>query len=503
MRTRNSIYNIVFSLIHKVSTILFGFIVAKLILITYGSAINGMLASIRQFISYLTLLEMGIAGASIYALYKPLSENDDAQISKILVEAKRYYFKSGIAFTVGCVILSIIYPFIVSNSTIKHTTIFLIFLILSVSTAMDFFAFAKYRVIFTADQKEYIISICNIIYLITYSILTILVIKANLSIIIMQLTIVIAYFIRSGILFFFYRKIYGKRFDLTVKSDKRLVTQKSAAMIHEISWLVLSSMPMVVMTFFYSFNQISVYSVYNMIVSNIVIIISIFNSAFTAGFGELLSKQQYNRFSELYHQFEFMYFSISGFLLLCTLQLIQPFVDIYTQGITDVSYNNKTLVIFMILLGISNSFRVPSSIIIGITGSYKQTIKPTVIVTIICIILSSAFAFINFELILVGSIISYIIKGIVFMRCSDKLSIGYNLNKSIKNIIISIIIFVITFYSTTFLVDNNALSYFKWIQNSMKVTIGNIIFYIVLMILLNRDLTLSVFRRFKLLGKGV
>ena len=127
MRTRNSIYNIVFSLIHKVSTILFGFIVAKLILITYGSAINGMLASIRQFISYLTLLEMGIAGASIYALYKPLSENDDAQISKILVEAKRYYFKSGIAFTVGCVILSIIYPFIVSNSTIKHTTIFLIF----------------------------------------------------------------------------------------------------------------------------------------------------------------------------------------------------------------------------------------------------------------------------------------------------------------------------------------------------------------------------------------
>lgn len=497
MRTRNSILNIIFSLIHKIATILLGFVVARLILTTYGSSINGMLASIRQFVAYLSLLEMGIAGASIYALYKPLAERNDKQISQVLVEAKNYYFRSGIAFTIGCIILAVIYTFIVSDREINSVTVFLVFIILSVSTAMDFFAFAKYRVIFTADQKEYIINVCNTIYIITYSLLAILAIKADMSIIIMQLTVVIAYFVRSALLYTFYKKTYRNRFDLSIKPKDKLVKQKGAVMWHEISWLVISSTPMVVMTLFYSFKQISVYSVYNMVIGNIVIIVSVFYNAFTAGFGEIVAKEQYSLFGKIYHQFEFMYFTLAGFMFLCTLQLIQPFINIFTIGVLDIYYNNPVLVILMILLSLANCFRVPPSIIIGITGSYQQTMNSTIIVTILCIILSVSFAFINFELILVGSITAYIIRAMAFMIQAKKLSIGYNINISIKNVLVAISTFIITYFFTNRLVNNAVSGYLEWAVNAFMLCLINASIYIILMMILNRKLTISAFQRLK------
>lgn len=43
-------------------------------MITYGSETNGLITSLQQFIQYFTLLEAGLSGAAIFALYKPVIE---------------------------------------------------------------------------------------------------------------------------------------------------------------------------------------------------------------------------------------------------------------------------------------------------------------------------------------------------------------------------------------------------------------------------------------------
>ena len=68
-----------------------GFILPPLIVQTYGSSINGMVASINQFIVYLNLVEAGVGSASIVALYKPLALNDTMECSGVLSATKKLF----------------------------------------------------------------------------------------------------------------------------------------------------------------------------------------------------------------------------------------------------------------------------------------------------------------------------------------------------------------------------------------------------------------------------
>ena len=85
-------------------------IIPRLIIVTYGSDINGLIVSVTQFAAYFLLVEAGISGAAVYALYKPLALGDAAKINGILSAAKRFYFQSGWIFTALVAALAILYP---------------------------------------------------------------------------------------------------------------------------------------------------------------------------------------------------------------------------------------------------------------------------------------------------------------------------------------------------------------------------------------------------------
>ena len=53
----------------------------------YGSEINGLISSINQLL-YFSLVEAGLSGAAIYALYKPLADNDYKAINGVITAAK-------------------------------------------------------------------------------------------------------------------------------------------------------------------------------------------------------------------------------------------------------------------------------------------------------------------------------------------------------------------------------------------------------------------------------
>ena len=61
-----------------------GFVIPKIMLIFYGSEINGIVTSITQLISYLILLEAGLSGATVFSLYKPIAVHDTYGINRIL-----------------------------------------------------------------------------------------------------------------------------------------------------------------------------------------------------------------------------------------------------------------------------------------------------------------------------------------------------------------------------------------------------------------------------------
>ena len=71
-RKKRLILNTCSSLIFQVITIVCGFILPRLILEAFGSAVNGLVNSITQFLAIISFLELGVGAVIQSSLYKPL-----------------------------------------------------------------------------------------------------------------------------------------------------------------------------------------------------------------------------------------------------------------------------------------------------------------------------------------------------------------------------------------------------------------------------------------------
>ncbi len=88
-----------------------GLLLPRFYLLAYGSAINGMVSSVGQFMSYLTL-EAGVGSASAVAPYGPLVKGD---VNAILAAAREFYIRSGILYFILVAGLTFGYPYLVEG----------------------------------------------------------------------------------------------------------------------------------------------------------------------------------------------------------------------------------------------------------------------------------------------------------------------------------------------------------------------------------------------------
>lgn len=85
--------NIFFSIALQIFTMISGFIVPRVILVFFGSNINGLISSINQFLTYGSLLEGGVGTVIAASLYKPLREGNQEKVSAIFNATKRFFIK--------------------------------------------------------------------------------------------------------------------------------------------------------------------------------------------------------------------------------------------------------------------------------------------------------------------------------------------------------------------------------------------------------------------------
>src|SRR5574344_363324 len=232
-RTKKFFYNSISTGLLQLILLVISFILPKIIIGNYGSEINGLCSSITQFINYFSLVEAGLAAAAIYALYKPLAEDNHKQISVVVSTAKKFYYKSGLIFTALVVILACIYPLFISIDALSKFEIFFLIIILGSTGFLDFFTLAKYRVLLTADQKVYVISIASIIYNILNTIIIVILASLGLSIVLVRFVAVFAIVIRSVILMIYVRK-KNKYIKYNEKEDKKLLSKRWDALYLQI-----------------------------------------------------------------------------------------------------------------------------------------------------------------------------------------------------------------------------------------------------------------------------
>ena len=99
-RKKKLFLNTAMAIVNQAVIFISGFIVPKLIILHYGSATNGLVSSITQFMAYFSLVEAGLSGAAVFALYKPLAKGDVGEVNQVVTQAKKFYSKAGLIFIV-------------------------------------------------------------------------------------------------------------------------------------------------------------------------------------------------------------------------------------------------------------------------------------------------------------------------------------------------------------------------------------------------------------------
>ena len=98
------------TLMLELTSILCAFLLPRLIMVNFGSEYNGIVSSVTQFLSFVTLLRGGIGGVTKAALYKPLLERDHIKISEIVKATENFMRKVSYIFTAFLLAFASIYP---------------------------------------------------------------------------------------------------------------------------------------------------------------------------------------------------------------------------------------------------------------------------------------------------------------------------------------------------------------------------------------------------------
>lgn len=445
----------------QIITMLVGFFIPRIMIGVYGSEINGLVSSITQFIAYFNLVEAGISGAAVWALYKPLAEHDNKTLSAIVVAAKNFYNKAGYIFVSLTLGLAIIYPAFISVHLLSYVEVFLLVSILGVSGALEFFTLAKYRALLTADQKTYVISIASVGAIILNALIISVLAYLNYNIVFVRFVALLSVFLRSIILCIYVKKHYPY-INYNEEADNTKLNKHWDAMFLQLLGVVQSGGPIVMATLLTDLKMVSIYAVFNLVIGGINSVLSIFISGLSASFGDVIARNEKEILKKAYNEFELSYYMLITVVYAVAFILIMPFIRIYTRDIADINYELPVLGFLMVLNGLLYNIKTPQGMMVISAGWYKETkIQTTIQATILVVMGTICGCFWGITGILVGAILSNIYRDIDLAVFIPKYLLHINPLRTILRILFVLNIAVLL-YMPFYFYPINVKNIFEW-----------------------------------------
>lgn len=370
-RAKRAKLNIVVSLGCQALVLLCGLIVPRLMIGQFGSEAYGATASISQFLAYISLLEGGIGGVARAALYKPLAEGNMQVISEIVSEIKRFFRVIAFIFVGYVLILACFFQSISHIQCFDWFSTFLLVIVISISTFAQYFIGISYSVLLQADQRTYITSIINISTTILNTVMIVILIYLNSSLILVKFISSCVFVLRPIMMWLYIQKHYS-----LVKAEakkKNFLSQKWNGLSQHIAFFLYSNTDIAVLTLLANLKAVAVYSVYYMVVSQIENFTASFSTGMEAVFGDMLAKYEMDTLHRTFGYYETLISVIATILFSVTAVLIIPFVRIYTVGVTDANYIASTFSILLILASLVACLRKPYHNIVIAAGHFKET----------------------------------------------------------------------------------------------------------------------------------
>lgn len=476
MDLKRGIKNISYSVIGQMITLIIGIFIPQLVIVSYGSEINGLLSSTTTIISYLALLEAGVGAATCQALYRPIHDKSRKSINEILSATHYYYKRTGIAYFLLIILISLLYPLVIVSS-LDYWFMSSIIFINGLPGVINFFFQRKYISFLEAVGENYIVTNLQTIITVIASIMKIVLLQLNVSIIVVQVIYCVTSLGQMIFILAYIKKKYGW-ISVKERPNYEALKQKNAALIHQICSLVTNSTDVIVLSMFCNLEIVSIYTVYNMIFAIVYNAILSINSGVQYALGQAFCKSK-DYYIKVVDTYETYYVTIASSLLLVTYIMITPFLRLYTAG-ADVNYIDKYLPLMFLIVKLLNSFRNSSMNTITVSGYFEQTKNYAIIESVLNLSISIASVW-KFGMIgvLFGTAVAFLYRCIVAIKFANKEILDRSCIHSLRVIVVNLVfVFAGVLFSSKFRFQCE--SYLTFFGITIVITILNLVFFGVL-----------------------
>lgn len=379
----------------QISNILISFVNRSMFIYYLGVSylsINGLFSNI---LTVLSLAELGLSSAITYSLYRPLLESNYEKINAILSLYKKAY--RYIALIIGLLGISVIplLGFIVKDVPDVKEDITIIYVLILSNTVVSYLLSYR-KVIITADQKDYIVTIYQqVVYIFQSAFqIAILVLTSNyLFFLIVQFIFTI---LNNYIINRIASKMYpftrgGSENKLSKEERKSLFSNVKAIFYYKFGSVLLAGTNGIIIAAILKVQLVGLVSNYTLIIGSINVVVSraFEGIAATIGNFNLLSDRKNNK--NIFDQLFFISFWCFSFCSISLTLLLGPFINLWVgEKYVCSQITSMALVSTFYVLGLNI---VPSlyRTSLGLFNQVKYTpVFAAIINLILCVVLGKA-----------------------------------------------------------------------------------------------------------------
>ena len=367
MRKRLIIKNTVSSIIFQITAVICGFVLPRLILSHFGSEVNGLVSSITHFLQIIAFLELGIGAVVQSSLYKPLAVNDIIKVSEIVASANKFFKKLAGILAVYIIILILVFPHI-SYSDFNCMYTATLIMAISISFFSQYYFGVVDSLLLTANQHGYIQYNAQTITLILNTIACVVLINLDASIQIVKLATSVIFLGRPLFLRLYVNKHY--EIDRNLAYIGEPIKQKWNGVAQHIAVIAMDNVPVIVLTLFATLTDVSIYSVYCLVIMGIRQLVIVATGGISPLIGNLWAKQELDELKKVFSWTEWIIHTGVVFLFGCTSILIIPFISVYTSSIIDANYLQPLFAVVLVFAHAGRCLRLPYNILILAGGHH-------------------------------------------------------------------------------------------------------------------------------------
>lgn len=472
------LYNFIFTFLTSVIM----FIQNKYFVKYMGIETLGIMKLFTQLLQYLNIVELGLGSASAFALYKPLTEKNEEQVSIIITTIKSIYNKiSLLLFGLGLLVTPLLPYFMkMENFTTDIYFYWIFYVINTVST----YLYIKYVILFTANQEFIYVRFIQSISKMFYQILQIIFIIKYHSFLLFILLLLLDNLTQ----FIFFKIHYKKKYSYIYDTKERyygLNRDIKNLFWHKIGSLVVFNTDLILISKLVSIEIVGIYASYQLIVQMISIIIGIVTNVIRPKVGKYVSINSKEIVYLLFKKINIIFMLIAIFFSYVTYEVINSFIILWLGEGLELNRITIILICINILVKISRTIVDVFKDSCGFFDDIQSPILESIINLIFSIILGIKY---GLNGIIMGTIISNIIviliykPILVFRRCFDKDIKEYIKLYGSYLILLIISLFCLNIVTKPF-IRESVNSWIEWINyaTTISLLVGTTLFIVFLL----------------------